>query len=172
MYVIKLQNIYVTQDLLHTHRRCMVTLSVSSICTDKFWYRQPFFTDICFKHFHCKEQLFVHATFHFYIQLFCSMGKVHRWGIYWYCVSSTYKQCPFDCLKFTERRTGVVLLAGIQWMIIPYACKLFWKHTSKYLIVQYRIPRISVQGSYILVVSLLQKQLEFQVSGWSSWSIS
>ena len=39
------------------------------------------------------------------------------------------------------------------------SCKFFWKHMSMYFTVQYRIPCISMQRSYVLVGNVLQKQL-------------
>jgi len=62
-----------------------------------------------------------------------------------------------ECMMSTKSRTSVLLLAGMQWVRIPVACKVFWKHMCTYFTVQYRIPCISMQGSYILFGNLLQQ---------------
>jgi len=57
----------VTQWLItHTTGVWSLYPTLSSICIDTFWYARPSFTDIHLKDFHCKAQLYVHATLHFY----------------------------------------------------------------------------------------------------------
>jgi len=143
----------------YKHPTCIVTLSNSQeyvlTHSDKHIHRLQIFF---FKDFHCKAQLFVLTTFHFYIQLFCSMGRVSRPAIYLYYITSTYG-VSMESMMSTKSRISVPLLARIQWVRLPVACKVFCKHMSTYFRVQYRIPCISMQRSYVLVGNVLQKQL-------------
>jgi hypothetical protein len=154
----------------YTHRRC--TVNLTRIFLHAFWYTRPSFTDTHLKDFHHKAQLFVHTTYHFYRHLFCLVGHVHRPAIYLYYMFSTYLQFPWNAWCPQSRRV-VLLLVGIKWMRLPGTSKIFFcKNINTYFTLHYRIPCISMQGSYILVGNFLQKQLYFHLSGWSSWNIS
>jgi hypothetical protein len=141
----------------YTHRMC--TVNLSRIFLHAFWYTCPSFTDSRFKCFHCKAQLFVHATFHFYRHLFCSMDHVHRLAIYLYYMFSTYLQFPRNprCPQ-TARQVYYFWLEWNGWDF-QVLVKFFWKTMNTYFTLRYRIPCFSMQGSYILVRNFMQKQL-------------
>ena len=113
---------------------CIVTLSNSQAYvvthSDKHIHPLQIFF---FKDFHCKAQLFVHTTFHFYIQLFCSMCRVltgHILVLY----NFNLQIVSMECMMTTKSRISVLILAGIQWVSLPVACKVFletWVHISQ-----------------------------------------
>jgi hypothetical protein len=53
----------------------------------------------------------------------------------------------------------VFYLGGSPGVRIRLLVSFFWNSTNMYFIVQYRISCVSMQGSYMLEVILLQKQL-------------
>jgi len=82
MYVTNLGNIDATQrPITQTVGAWSLSPTIPNICIETFGYMCPSFSGNCYKDFHRKAQLFEHATFRFYRQLFCLMGHVPRRAI-------------------------------------------------------------------------------------------
>lgn len=127
MYVRRHWEYHCNSTTSYTHRRCIVTLTLCSICFDTFWYTQIF----ALKIFTVKHNNLYMVLFHFYRQLFCSTGHADRRAIYLY-----YLHCgllcifnlqiySMECIMPTKSRIGVLILAGIQWMRLPVVCQVF-----------------------------------------------
>ena len=132
----------------YTHRRC--TVNLSRIFLHAFWYTRSSFTDTRFKGFHCKAQLFVHTTFHFYRHLFCSIGHEHRPAIYLYYIFSTYREFPWNA--WCPQRAGQVNYFWLEsngWDF-QVLVKFFSKTMNTYFTVQHSICCVSIERTYIL----------------------
>jgi hypothetical protein len=113
----------------HTHRRYMVTLSISSICIETFWYTDPL-------------QIVVSKIFtvkHNYLcTLLFTFTDIFLFN--WSCAQTSHIIILYifnllivsmECMMSTKSRTGVLLLVGIEWVRLPVACKFFSGNISQ-----------------------------------------